>query len=149
LLYVTADPLRPSDTLDSNWEGITGGGILASSIDGETVGRFLVAQIAARIFPAQRSFVERVIAEGIEPATNFAFVPFPNDRLKYLSDQVVEYETAPRAEGLGTYIRVRPNNDSVLGAEILKDLVLRHMALRLPPNMKDLAVPITNQFETN
>jgi len=149
LLYVTPSPLKPSDTLDSKWEGITSGGILASSIDGDTSGRFLVAQIAARVFPAQRSFVDKVIAEGIEPTTNFTFGPFPNDRLTYLSDQVVEYETAPRAEGLGTSIRVRPNNDAIVGTEVLRDLVLRHMALRLPQNMKDLAPIITKQFEMN
>jgi hypothetical protein len=119
------------------------------SIDGDTSGRFTVAQIAARVFPAQRSFVDKVIAEGAAPTRNIRFGPFPTDRLTYVSDQVVEFETPPLSEGLGTYFLLRPNNDAILGVEILRDLLLRHMAIRLPQDMKDLAPAITSQFEMN
>src|SRR5262249_26088818 len=106
-------------------------------------------QIAAQVFPAQRPFVDKIVAEGVAPANNIRFGPFPNDRLTYVGDQVVEFETRPLSAGLGTYFGMAPNRDAILGAEILRDLVLQHLALRLPQEMKDLVPAITRQFEMN
>ncbi|MDB5716509.1 MAG: hypothetical protein JWO15_3906, partial [Sphingomonadales bacterium] len=49
---------------------------------GDTSGRFEAAQIAARLFPNRRAFVESVIGEGIEPKGDFVFGPFPQDRIR-------------------------------------------------------------------
>ena len=40
----------------------------------ETSGRFMVASVIARVFPAYRAFVSKVIEEGIEPAADFPLV---------------------------------------------------------------------------
>jgi hypothetical protein len=116
---------------------------------GDTSGRFEVARVAARIFPAQRDFVQRVIDEGIAPASDFPQGPYPTDRLVYRGDRVVEYETPPRAQGLGTISRLEPNNDAIRGVAILQndtpDLLL--LAMRLPSNMSDLAAIIIQQIE--
>jgi hypothetical protein len=61
-----------------------------------------MAQIFARVFPAQRTFVKDLRDLFDFPASDFTFGPFPNDRLILQTDRIVEYETPPHAEGLGT-----------------------------------------------
>ena len=144
-LYVTPEPLGPAG-FDPKGQG---NGIEASAINGDTSGRFEVARIVARVFPAQRAFVERVIAEGIEPARNFPSGPFPGDYLKYLNDLVVEYETSADSEGLGTSLQMRPGTNPIRGITILQmpNPTLLHLALRLPQSMKDLEPIIILQFQ--
>jgi len=69
----------------------SGPAIQLSVAVGDTSGRFEVAQIIARVFPSHRNFVRDVIAEDIEPASNFPFGPFPKDKLTYKSKELVEY----------------------------------------------------------
>lgn len=155
-LYVAPEPLKPADMFNSKWEGITGFGIEASFSIGETSGRMTVAKIVARVFPEQRSFVESVIAMGFLPASDFPFGPFPADRLTYLNERVVEFETPPGSEGLGTYGELRPTSNSIRGVAIClltpeaekgNDVSLLRLALRLPQNMKDLVPTIIKEFE--
>src|SRR5262249_30654474 len=135
-LYVTPAAINPADVL-KKWDGITGSGIDAATTSGETSGRFHVARIIARVFPSERSFVERVIAEGILPASEFPTGPYPSDRLAYKSDHVVEYETPARRQGLGTESALRPNADPIRGVAILQgpEVSLLQLAIRLPRNM--------------
>jgi len=43
-----------------------------------------------------------VITEGIEPASDFPFGPYPTDTLKYHGDVTVEFQTPANTKGLGT-----------------------------------------------
>ena len=147
-LMLTPTSLDPSDRFNATLQGNTGFGIQASQVDGGTSGRFTAGQLVARVFPAHRSFVEQVIAEGILAASNFPSGPFPADHLTYRSDRIVEYETPPRSQGLGTYFQLLPNSDSIRGVAMLTpDFDVRHLALRLPQDMNDISPVIIRQFE--
>ena len=145
-LSVVPVPLDPPDS-----QRISAFGIQVTFQWGDTSGRFTVAQVVARVFPAYRSIAEKVIAEHLLPASDFPFGPFPGDRLTYRSDRMVEYETHPRQKGLGTLFAFQPDNDPIRGVAILAGedggLNLLHLALRLPPDLNDLSSVIIRQFE--
>lgn len=147
-LYVTPEPL--DDVFTTKWAGILGPGIAASSIEGGTSGRFTVAQVVARVFPNEKSFALGVIKGYDLPAKDYPFGPFPSDRLKYLNDHTVEYETSPRSEGLGTLVgRFLPNENVIRGVTILEKpgFDLRHLTVRLPQSLNDLTTIVIQQFE--
>jgi hypothetical protein len=147
-VFVTPMQLDPSDIFSGKWQGVSSFGIEASVTDGDTSGRFDVARIVARVFPTQRSFVQTAI-DLAAPASDFPVGPFPGDRLTYRSERVVEYETKPHSQGLGTYFRLLPDGNSIHGVAILPpDFNLQHLAVRLPKNMNDLSPIIIRQFET-
>ena len=151
-LFVTPQPIKGDDLLSPTWSGFTGPVIQASIISGDTSGRFEVAQILARVFPAQTQFVQRVIEEGVEPASDFPFGPYPEDNLTFESDWIVEYQTPPHSDGLGT-IRLGPsfhaNDYPINGVAILQgqspDVLI--LKVRLQPDMNDLASLIVQQIE--
>jgi len=147
--YVSPEPIDGTTVFSSEWHGFSGNVIQISSSIGDTSGRFVVAEIIARVFPAHKSFVENVIQEGIEPASSFPSGPYPNDKLSYKSSEIVEYETPAQTEGLGTRSRLQKNAQPIVGAEILAgetpDLV--SVALRLPAGQSSLMPIIIQQVE--
>lgn len=92
----------------------------------------------ARVFPSHRYFVRKVIAEGIEPTSDFPFGPYPKDTLIYKNKELVEYQTPPQTEGLGTQSRLLENTDPIHGVAMLVGLAkegepgLLFLAVRLP-----------------
>ena len=144
-LYVTPAPLA-----DDEWKGIAGAGIEASVSDGGTSGRFTVAEIAARMFPSQRAFVQKVLEENIVTGLKVPADPFPADHLTYINNLIVEYETPSRSTGLGTTRLLRSNVDSIRGVEIFDptgEVSLWHLGLRLPKNMQELEPVVIKRFE--
>ncbi len=148
-LYVTPVPLKSADLFSNSWKGISSYGIQISESNGDTSGRFEVAQIVARVFPAHSAFVRRVIAEGVEPATSFPYGPYPTDKLTYKSKEAVEYVTPPNTEGLGTKSFLVKDADPIDGVALLtgEELSLTHLSARLPPEMSDLLSVIIRQVE--
>jgi hypothetical protein len=148
-LYVSPERVTARQVLSSTWTGFTGPAIELAEETGDTSGRFGVGRVIARVFPDQKSFAERVIAEGIEPASSFPFGPYPDDKLTYRSKQVVEYDTPANSEGLGTNSRLRKNANPIRGVAILigdtPDLML--LAVRLPSDLTALGSPIIQQLE--
>lgn len=148
-LYVSPERVTASNLFSSTWTGFTGPAIELAGETGDTSGRFGVARVIARVFPAHKSFVDDVIAQGVEPVSSFPFGPYPEDKLIYRTRQMVEYETPPNTEGLGTNSRLKKNAYPIRGAAILigdtPDLVL--LAVRLSPELTDLASPIIQQLE--
>ncbi|HEY3988350.1 MAG TPA: hypothetical protein VGM02_03560 [Acidobacteriaceae bacterium] len=120
-----------------------------SDEDGGTSGRYVVADMIARVFPTHRAFLRKVIDEGIEPASSFPPGPYPKDKLTYKSKEVVEYETPAWTKGLGTQSRLLANGDPIRGVAMLigetPDLV--YLAVRLPAGMVNLAPVIIQQVE--
>ncbi len=112
-------------------------------------GRFEVAEIISRVFPSRRSFAELV--QQVEPSVSLPQMPYPNDALTYRSSTVVEFETPPDTEGLGTRSRLLKNNAPISGVAILVDRQdvpdLRILALRLPPGLERLTEVIVRQVE--
>jgi hypothetical protein len=132
--------------LSSLGSGIPGFAIHASLAYGDTSGRFQVAEIVARVFPAHKSFADKVAAEGIWPPVAGVF---PADHLTYRSDRLVEYETPARAQGLGTFFQLLPNGDPIRGVVMLTpQFDVLQDAVRLPQNLGDLSTLLIQQFET-
>lgn len=148
-LYVSPDAMNAADLLSTTWKGFSGPVIQISAVDGDTSGRFEVAKTIARVFPAHKEFVERVIAEGIEPASSFPYGAYPADTLNYRSENIVEFRTPSQAEGLGTASRLQNSGDPVYGVAILfgEGPNLLQLSVRLPSESSDLAQLVVEQAE--
>jgi len=148
-LFISPDPIVANLLFSDGWKGFSGAAIQLSVAYGGTSGRFEVAEIAAHVFPAYKAFVERVIAEGIEPASEFPFGPYAKDKLVYHGNSVVEFETPANTEGLGTRSRLQKNASSIGGVAILygEDTDLIQLSARLPEKDCDLLSSIANQVE--
>ena len=100
--------VAPVDDID-NTKGIsvTRPGVVVSLSYGDTSGRFEVATYAARLFAVtRRDFVERVIAEDIEPRDAFPYGPYPADILTYDGPNRVIFETPAGKEGIGSFGKI-------------------------------------------
>ena len=153
-LVVSAQPLQPSDlAAGASWSGAKGDAIEARVASGDTSGRFEVAHVIARVFPAHQAFAQGVINEGIEPASNFPSGPYASDKITTKSNEVVEFQTPAGAVGLGTDTnlneRMAPGADAVSGAVILTGPTpdLSAVTVRLPANLLSLAGDIVQRFE--
>jgi len=129
-----------------------GAGVVATLYIGGTSGRFDVAKYSARLFAKQeQKFIAGVIAEGVEPKTDFPSGPYPADKLTYKTPLVVEFEPPGNKDGLGTSDRLQNNAQPVLGLATLKpdsdgpDLFL--LTVRLPANQAGLAPAIVKTAE--
>jgi len=147
-LFVIPQPINRNDRFSTTGGGITGPVIRVSQMLGGTSGRFAVAGIIARIFPGQKAFVQSVIKEGIAAASDFPSGPYPKDKLILQSDRIVEFQTPPHSEGLGTLNSLQANNYPINGVAILKGQApdLLHLRVRLPAGLNDLTSQIIQQF---
>jgi hypothetical protein len=77
------------------------------------------------------------------------FGPYPNDKLLYKSNEIVEYQTPAGRDGLGTKSRLPKNSDPISGVAILAgaDTDLFQLSSRLPPNLAGLTPTIIRQVE--
>jgi hypothetical protein len=118
-------------------------------MDGGTSGRFEVAKIVARVFPAYRQFAQNVIAEGVEPASDFPFGPYPSDKLNYRGKNIVEFETPANTDGLGTNSRLQKNASSIKGVAIIggADTNLTLLSARVSESENDLIPAMVGQAE--
>jgi hypothetical protein len=148
-LYVTPQPINSENLFSNKWEGFIGPAVQLTALDGSTSGRFDVARIIARVFPAHRNFVRKVIAEGLEPASSFHFGPYPKDKLIYKNREIVEYTTPAQSNGLGTQSKLKQNADPISGVAILlgADSDLVHLSVRLSPDQADLISAMIHQAE--
>ena len=152
-LFVSPDPIDSTTVMSMDWKGFTGNAIELSVMLGGTSGRFEVAQIIARVFPAYKAFAQSVIAEGIEPASSFPFGPYPTDKLTYKGNNVVEFVTPANAQGLGTCSRLQANSSPIDGVAVLvggganQDTNLVQLSARLSATESDLIPAIVGQRE--
>jgi hypothetical protein len=118
--------------------------------DGETSGRFDVADAAADLFPAAKDFVRQVAAEGLEPLKPWK--PAASDRITSRSADRVEFVTAADREGLGTLGRLAPSRDPIGGAILLEPddgMGLLVLHVRLAPKDSQVASTIVEQFKAH
>ncbi|HXQ09988.1 MAG TPA: hypothetical protein VN805_03205 [Caulobacteraceae bacterium] len=155
-LVVAPNPLQPSDLAGTSWSGATGDAIEARVASGDTSGRFTVAQVIMRVFPAHQAFAQGVINEGIEPASSFPARPYASDKITTKSNEVVEFQTPSNAVGLGTdtntlNLRMAPGADPVSGVVILSGQApdLSEAVVRLPANLRPLAGDIIQRYEAD
>ena len=119
-LYIAPEPLDSAKLLEHrNWKGFTGPAIQLSGSDGGTSGRFEVAKVVARVFPAHRDYARSIIAEGFGPAADYPFGPFPSDHLTYKGKNLVEFTTPAHRNGLGTMSWLLPSDQPITGIALL------------------------------
>lgn len=151
-LYVTPESIDSASLFTDRWRGFSGQVIQITYEYGGTSGRFGVADIIARVFPAYMSFARDVAAENASvgaPALSLHVGPYPQDKLRYLNNHAVEFETPAHEKGLGTFSDLQSNADPIMGFAALvgdeTDLVFVDM--RLPASDHDLIRPILEQVE--
>ena len=148
-VFVTPEPHGSADLLAATTK-LRGPAIVIQRLSGDTSGRFEVAKVAARLFPAAKPYVRDVIAEGIEPDTDFEFAPYPADIVHLVSPTMAEFTTPAGGEGLGTQGILAADDQPVVGVAIWlpsenHDMVL--LSTRLPPDQGSLARTILAQAE--
>ena len=150
-LFVSPDAIDSKALFSAEWKGFAGQAIQISNAMGDTSGRFAVAKVIARIFPAYKQFAENVISEGIEPASDFPSGPYPNDKLTYRGKSVVEFETPANTQGLGTDSRLLPNASPIDGVAIIsgEDTDLIQLTARVSAKDRDLISLIVKQVESD
>ena len=149
-LDVSPKPIDHEALLHAKWPGFEGPVIEVSFTFGDTFGRFAVARVIARVFPAHADFVKSVSADNIEAARDFPAGPYRRDKLVRKSPEVVEYQTPVGADGLGTRSRLRKGGGAIFGVAILtfeNDLV--QLSARLPKGLMSLAPAIIQQVESD
>ena len=148
-LFVSSDPIDSEMLFSGKWKGFSGQAIQISFSFGDTSGRFEVAGVIARVFPAYKQFVGDVIAGGIRPASDFPFGPYPHDKLHYCAKNVVEFETPANTEGLGTNSLLQANASAILGVAIIAggDKDLTQLSVRIPETDRNLLPYIIQQVE--
>jgi hypothetical protein len=148
-LFVSPRPIDAAGMFSADRGSFSGPIIQVSNRYGGTSGRFAVAEVIARVFPAYKSFV--IDVEKSDPGAGFSFTfgPYPKDALTYKTKRLVEYKTPPRADGLGTYSGLKKNGSPIDGVAMLvgqtSDLLL--LSVRLPPELNELTLVIVRQFE--
>ena len=127
--------------------GPAGATVQLSFRNGETSGRFDVAAVVARIFPAYADIAKSIAGEDF--ARKLVYAPYPSDKLTYKSTAVVEFRTPANTEGLGTDAglsqRALPIDAVAIVLGPPPGLVL--LAVRLPPDLAKLAPVIISQVE--
>ena len=148
-ILIIALSLPSSDDLLFFRRHIEGPGVELIERSGETSGRFEMAQLIARVFPAHMDFADKVIAENIWNASEFPSGPYRRDRMKYRGDRVVEFETPAGTKGLGSWNHMSLNTDPISGAAFLdRDIINSSiLAVRLPKAQADLKPIIIRHFE--
>ena len=154
-LYVAPEALDSAKVLEhKNWKGFTGAAIQLSGSEGGTSGRFEVAQMVARVFPAYRGYARKIIAEGFGPASDYPFGPFPSDHLAYKGKKLVEFTTPAHHKGLGTMSWLLPSDQPITGFALLTigpdiDTGLLQLSLRLPQALSSLSATLIQQAEAD
>lgn len=146
-LYLSPDPITTQDFFNSKakWKGLTGDGIEFSISIGDTSGRFEVARIVARVFPAYYAFSKAVAAEKSGFSPKLTFGPWPGDKLTYKSNELLEFQTPAGLDGLGTASWLKPGSQAISGMVFFDnhgDRALYHLSVRLPSALAPLASDI-------
>lgn len=140
-LLIAPEPMDADKILlHKNWNGFTGPAIELSVRYSGTSGRVEVAHVIARVFPAHHDFAKKVMAEQLDPPSNYQFSPFPTDKLHYHGPDFVEYTTPAHADGIGTISSLKAGDQPILGFALLHDgMSLTQFNIRLPSDLESLA----------
>jgi hypothetical protein len=106
---VALQPINPALLLRPDFRGVESPAVQISMSNGGTSGRFEVARLVARYFPAHHDVLQRVLDEGAVPAAEFPAGPFKADRFVSSRTDIAEYLTPAGTQGLGTASRLAPS----------------------------------------
>lgn len=146
-LIIAQAPL-PKNMLSPKRPSIHGPAIDFGSMFGDTSGRFQVAIWVMRYFPSRRAFARAVIAEGLEPASDFPAGPIPSDRVLSRTRDRVVVETPPHRKGQGTVGWLAADDLPVVSVVTFTADPPGGAALsvKLPPEQRDLLPAILGQL---
>ena len=147
MLFVAADA---ADVNAPPSDGIKGPALQITKSFSGTSGRFDVAQISARLFPQNRKFVQSVIDEGMQPASNFPTEPYPGDKIVRRTSDIVEFTTPAGQEGMGTHSWLAKGDLPIHGTAILDmndEGNIITAEIRLPVDQEKLAEAILKHVE--
>jgi hypothetical protein len=134
--------------IDADYDG-QGPVVEVGDSDGSTSGRFDVANVIARVFPAYKAFVTDFVKSEYLRLSMFTFAPFRYDKLTYKSKRMVEFRTPAQTDGLGTHRGLKKNASAIDGVAILvgprPDLLL--VSVRLPTGLTKLTSAIVKEVE--
>jgi len=136
LLFVSPRSLKADNLFP-----MAGPTVELSSTEGGGSGTATVAEVWGRVFPAFWPIVKGLIDNGDLPREKYTFGPYPDDKLTVQTDRLVQFQTPPRSEGLGTMGHLKANDDPIDGVALLQgrnpDLLM--LRVRLPREQRDLA----------
>jgi hypothetical protein len=142
VLIVTPEPHGAGDLL-AGTAPLRGPAVQLGLSFGGTSGRFEVARMIARLFPAHMAFARRVAAEGVDDPLPSG--PYPADRIRRIGATEIAYTTPARLQGLGTGSRLTANADPIEGLVILHpegDMDLVKLDVRLARAQRGLVSAI-------
>jgi hypothetical protein len=151
-LIISPKPVVLKDLLTAKDAGFYGPIVMAShNFSGTLGGRFEVANVAARVFPVARKYVDSVLHDWPNLRGTIKFIPYPGDEIRRLSDTKIEFQTHPNQEGLGTAgSLVMTNAQPVDGAALLdEEFDLLMIKVRLPEADRDLTRMVLQAFESS
>ena len=100
--YTVATPEAPPDNGDLA-HTLPGPGVEVEQKSGGTSGRFEVARVCTRFFPAlMREFIRHVRDEKLMKDSTFEVRPYPDDVLSPITDNMIEFITPAGRPGFGT-----------------------------------------------
>ena len=145
-LLVSKTRIDRKKLLSSAWDGISGPAIWIDLVDGDTSGRYTIAEMIGRVFPSFRGNAKKTL-EDIGQAMPAG--PYPADRLVRKNSKLVEFWTAANAEGLGTTSPILGKDPiPVRGVAMLTvKMNLVFAALRLSEDLSGLSPVIIRQVE--
>lgn len=134
-LFATPEPINEEKYFSTDWHGFQGPVVYLIRRFGDTSGRFSVAEVIMRVFPAYKSFAESVAAE-FDFVQRYAVGPYAGDKLTYKGTATVEYTTPAGVDGLGTYWGAQKGESPIEGVAILSE--------QTPPDLLLLSVRLPN-----
>jgi hypothetical protein len=143
ILYVV--PRRVDGEIIGRFDKVKDGpAVVRCFANGDTSGRYTVKRVGARIFPRARAFFEKTRDDDLEA---LVFAPWSDDRLDYLTDFAVAYETPAGANGLGTAAGFASAREPISGLAFLMGsggdgTHLEQIAVRLDRKDRDLYAAI-------
>jgi hypothetical protein len=154
-LVVTPEPLSADNDRNPNGPGV----VLLSPNGWNGLGVSLVVDVAVRVFPAKKKFLQRLMAHWDMDKSFHTFGPYPDDILTRRSDTDVEYETPANKDGMGTLFGwLEKNADPIRGLAIMMDMrddknkkvpKLVLLEVRTPPDMHHLVQTIMENMRQN
>jgi hypothetical protein len=148
-LFLSSQSIGSATLSSTGFKGFDGPAVQITRVYGDTSGRFGVAKMIARLFPNHEEFLARINAENLVPTGSFPSGPYPADEMTYKTRDIVEYQTPPQKDGLGTDSKLQRNGRPIRGVVLLMgqapDLV--HLSVRLTPELDSLASVIIKQVE--
>ncbi len=140
ILYVGP---RPIVRRSSGWEGLNGPVIEAQDIPGEYSGRYYVAELMQRVFLAYRSFAPQLLyGYDVAPPSG----AFPQDKLTYRGDRVVEYTTPAGAAGLGNFDSNIGRTDFPISGVAILSMDAAHEHSNIPPHVLLLSIRLPREI---